>query len=215
MAFVLEESFEVSAPVDRVWAYLIDPERVAPCLPGARLTEVRGEKTFLGEMTVKVGPVKASYQGEVELVEADEGSRRVKMSGKGMEKSGGGSARMSMVSRVESLPDGGSRVVVESELEVAGKLAQFGRGMIEQVGTQIFRQFAECARKELTEGEGAEKEGEEGPGAGPAEAGAATTDPSPAARDADRDDEDALNLLPVFFSALWEKIRGLFGGKRG
>ncbi|NIP59396.1 MAG: carbon monoxide dehydrogenase, partial [Gemmatimonadetes bacterium] len=88
----------------RVWAYLIDPERVAPCLPGARLTEVRDENTFLGEMTVKVGPVKASYQGEVELVEADDAERRVKMTGKGMEKSGGGSARMTMVSRVTPLP---------------------------------------------------------------------------------------------------------------
>ncbi|NIP59395.1 MAG: hypothetical protein GWM92_17540, partial [Gemmatimonadetes bacterium] len=102
---------------------------------------------------------------------------------------------------------GGSRVVVESELEVAGKLAQFGRGMIEQVGKQIFRQFAECAREELT---GTGEEDDEA-GAGPGRAGAATTDPSPAARGADRDDENALNLLPVVFSALWEKIRGLFG----
>lgn len=212
MAFVLEESFEVSAPPDRVWSYLIDPERVAPCLPGARLTEVRDEKTFLGEMTVKVGPVKASYQGEVELVETDEAERRVKMTGKGMEKSGGGSARMTMVSRITSLPDGGSRVVVESELEVAGKLAQFGRGMIEQVGKQIFRQFAECAREELS-GDGSAPEDE--PGGGAAAAGAATTDPSPAARRTVGEEDDALNLVPVVFSALWEKIRALFGGTRG
>jgi len=227
MAFTLEESFEVSAPVDRVWAYLIDPERVAPCLSGARLTDVRDETTFVGEITVKVGPVKASYEGKVRLLEVDEGARRVKMSGEGSERSGGGSAQMTMVSRMTELPGGGTRVEVASELEVVGKLAQFGRGMVEQVGRQLFRQFAECVRDELggdeEEGAGAE-EGAPGsgrPGAPEAvrsrEAGA-TTDPSPAARAAGRSsdargdgDDHALDLLPVLFSALREKIRSLFG----
>lgn len=166
MAIRIEESFQVDAPVEEVWSFLIEPERVVKCLPGASLAGSTGERSYEGTVKVKVGPVTATYKGTVEFTEVDEESHRVTVVGEGMEKAGGGQAKMTMVSTVTALPDGGSEVRVEQDVEVVGKLAQFGRGMVQEVGKQLFSQFTDCARKRLEEGSG-------GGGAGGGEAGAA------------------------------------------
>jgi len=149
MAFRIEETFRVEAPLDRVWPYIIDPHRVVRCLPGAELTGEEGERTYLGRVKVKVGPVTASYAGRAKLAEVDETRHIVRLTGEGRESGGAGSARLAMTSRVIAMPDGGTEIRVEADVDVAGKIVQFGRGMIEGVSRQLFKQFAECVRAEL------------------------------------------------------------------
>src|SRR5215471_7552640 len=117
MAFKIEESFEVQAPVERVWEYLIDPARVAVCLPGAELLESRDDGSYLGAVKVKVGPVAMSYKGVVKFTERDEQERVVRLVGDGREAGGGGSAKLTMVSRITPLANG-SHVVVEAEVDM-------------------------------------------------------------------------------------------------
>lgn len=88
MAFRIEDKFEVKAPIDVVWKFLIDPKQVAQCLPGVKLTEIKDDRTFVGAMTVKIGPVSMSFAGQVQITELDEAQHRVRMSGEGKE--GGG-----------------------------------------------------------------------------------------------------------------------------
>lgn len=225
MAFRVEESFRIDAPPDRVWSYLVDPERVVDCLPGAELLEVVDEDEFRGRINVSVGPVKVAYRGTARFADVDPGARRVRIEARGEEASGPGSASMTMESTVTDV-DGGAQVEVTADVEVAGKIVQFGRGMIETVSGQLFRQFTDCARSTLeASAAGAPTGGEEtgAPGADPSaeargEAAAATTDPSPEARTAasgrDGREDDSLNLVGLVLSALWEKLRGLFGGGR-
>ena len=149
MAFRIEETFRVEAPLDRVWPYLIDPHRVVRCLPGAELTGEEAERTYLGRVKVKVGPVTASYAGRAQLADVDEASHSVRLTGEGRETGGAGSAKLAMTSRVIALTAGATEIRVEAEIDVAGKIVQFGRGMIEGVSKQLFRQFADCVRAEL------------------------------------------------------------------
>jgi carbon monoxide dehydrogenase subunit G len=148
MPFKVEEEFDVQAPVERVWQYLIDPAKVAMCIPGAELLESQDERTFLGGVKVKVGPVTMSYKGLVKFTELDEQAHQVRLVGEGRETGGAGSARMTMLSRVTPIA-GGARVVVQAELDLVGKIVQFGRGMIEEVSRQLFRQFSSCVKQHL------------------------------------------------------------------
>ena len=148
MPFKIEESFDVEAPVQRVWEYLNDPARVAVCLPGAELLESRDDGTYLGAVKVKLGPVAMSFKGVVTFTERDEQARTVRLVGDGREAGGGGSAKLTMLSKITALPNG-SHVVVEAEVDMVGKIVQFGRGMIGEVSKQLFRQFAACAKQQL------------------------------------------------------------------
>src|SRR5919112_788508 len=112
MAMKIEETFQVRAPVDRVWRWLVDPRQVVGCLPGAELTGEEGERTYLGRVKVKVGPVTASYAGRATIVEQDDAAHVVRLQGEGREPTGSGSATMSMTSRMTALPDGGTEVRV-------------------------------------------------------------------------------------------------------
>lgn len=182
----IEERFAVRAPAAAVWAYLIDPRRVVGCLPGAELAEVVDERTFLGNVKIRVGPVTVTYRGKVNLVEVDEARRTVRMTGEGRETAGAGSARMSMESRLSELPGGETEVVVVSEVDVVGRLVQLGRGMIEQVSHQLFQQFSACVRTTLE----AEAAGAAAPGGAPA-----------AAR--------PVRIVPLLLSAMWAALRSL------
>jgi uncharacterized protein len=145
----IQEEFEVDAEPDRVFAYLIDPEEISVCLPGATLDEIKDERTFLGHMTVKVGPVTVGYHGTIEFLELDRAERRVKMQGTGREKGGAGTARMLMESRVEPREGGGARVTVHSDVQLAGRIVRFGRGMIQSVSAQLFKEFAARVRENV------------------------------------------------------------------
>ena len=153
MAFKIEERFEVQAPVERVWKYLIDPKRVVECLPGAELLEQQDERTFLGAIKVKVGPLSMSYKGQAKFTEINEQTHQVRMVGDAREVGGSGSTKVSMLSTVAPLASGGSEVLVNADIDLVGKIVQFGRGMIEEVSRQMFRQFSVCVRQQLEVGD--------------------------------------------------------------
>jgi hypothetical protein len=149
MSIRIEEIFEIQAHPDRVWEYLTDPRQVVNCLPGAELTSVQDDKTFLGRVKVKVGPISTAYAGKVILTERDDANRVVKMTGEGRESGGTGSAKMTMTSSVVGLATGSTEVRVTADIDIVGRIAQFGRGMIESVNKQMFKQFTECVRATL------------------------------------------------------------------
>ena len=153
----IEELFTVDASVETVWKFLLDPAEVATCLPGAKLDGlVEGESdTYRGTMKVKVGPVVSEFRGKATLSDVNEAKHSLKISGTGDDKGGGGSARMTMTCRVQpalDVPEGATQceVAVIAEVELAGKLVRFGRGMIEGVSKQMFKHFVSRARAKLT-----------------------------------------------------------------
>ena len=147
----IEEKFTVAASADDVWAFLIDPERVAAALPGAEITERIDENTYKGGMGVKVGPLAAAYTGTVAF-DLDEEARSAVVHAKGQGKAGMGNADMKMTSRVVSLGPGTAEVTVEAKLTVTGILAQLGRGMMQHVSKKMFKEFTEVLGKELAAG---------------------------------------------------------------
>jgi carbon monoxide dehydrogenase subunit G len=149
MAIRFEQSFAVKAPPDAVWAYLTDPNRIAAAVPGAAITEKVDERTWKGTITVKVGPVSAKYRGTVRFEKLDAAARVAEVSGVGQEATGKGGADMRMTSRLVEKAPGETQVSVASDVNVTGILAQFGRGMIQDVSDQMFRKFADAVRGEL------------------------------------------------------------------
>jgi carbon monoxide dehydrogenase subunit G len=147
MAFRIEDKFEVKAPIDRVWKFLIDPQQVVQCMPGVKLTEIQDDKNFLGAMTLKIGPVSMSFQGKVQITEMDENAHVVRMSGEGRE--GGGWMKGSMASQLTPTSDTDTEVKVNTEVDIAGRALQFGRSLIESIMKQQFQKFADSVRKSL------------------------------------------------------------------
>jgi len=145
----LEHSFEVEAPLDRVWDTMIDIERVAPCLPGAEVTEAGEDGVYEGTFTVKLGPTTASYAGKLELSEIDEAAHRVRMRASGRDKRGQGSAKAT-ISSAMSAAGGVTRVDVDTDFTLTGRLARFGRGgMIEDVSNRLLADFVDCLKARI------------------------------------------------------------------
>jgi carbon monoxide dehydrogenase subunit G len=176
MALQFEHSFVVKAPADRVWAYLTDPFRVAPALPGAAITEQVDERTYAGTITVKVGPVSARYKGKVRFEALDPAAGSAEIVASGQDVSGRGGADMKMKSRIRPRPGGESEISVVSEVNVTGIMAQFGRGLMQDVSNQMFERFTEAMRAEL---EGAALATPAPTGAAPAAAAAPPAAPAP------------------------------------
>ena len=173
--------FRVPADVDSVFATLTDLERVAPCMPGATLEEVDGD-TYTGRMKVKVGPAQMTYRGTAEVTEVDHEAKRAAITARGKETRGSGTASAD-VTAILAEEDGETVVTVHSDLTVTGKPAQFGRGVMADVGTKIIGQFAERLQEMLLESEEAEPVAA-APEAAPSESAAeapATTPSEPAA----------------------------------
>jgi len=146
----LEESFEVDAPVEEVWQALIDVQRVAPCLPGAEITEVGEDGTYRGNFQVKLGPTTAAYRGTLKLESLDAAAHVVTMTANGQDKRGQGSAKATMVSTVAGGEGGATRVHVDTDFTITGRLARFGRGgMIQDISKRLLGDFAACLQEEL------------------------------------------------------------------
>ena len=140
----LQHTFTVPAPVDAAWETLLDVEGIAPCFPGAALTSVEGDD-FAGTVKVKLGPVRVQYAGKGRFVERDEAARRVTLEANGSDKRGNGTAGATVHARLEPAGDGQTRVIiVDTDLKVTGRPAQFGRGVLQDVGGRIIEQFATC-----------------------------------------------------------------------
>ena len=153
MGIPIEKRFVVAAPAAAVWEFLTDPAKVASCLPGAAITGKEDDSTWAGTMTVKVGPVTASYRGKLRFERLDAAAREAEIAASGQETRGKGGADMRMKSRVVERGPRETEVTVASDVNVVGVLAQFGRGMIQDVSDQLFLRFTEAMRRQLEEGE--------------------------------------------------------------
>ncbi|MEV4053984.1 SRPBCC domain-containing protein [Amycolatopsis sp. NPDC049688] len=149
----LDHEFTVPAPIGEVWQAVVDPERVAPCMPGASLTKVDGDK-FSGTVKVKLGPISLLYKGNGEFLEKDEAARKVTIKASGKDSRGAGTAAATVTLTLTET-DGGTHGAVSTDLAITGKPAQFGRGLISEVGGKILDTFAGCLSGKLAPAEGA------------------------------------------------------------
>lgn len=155
MSLTLNETFRVAADPDRVWRFLKSPADVVTCLPGAELVDIIDPQTYVGKVKVKVGPVTAAYSGKAILTQVDDSARRMQIVAEGKETGGPGSAKMTMTGVVIPLAEGGAEVSVDAQIDIAGRVMQIGRGLIESVNKQLFRQFAESVQEKLLAAEAA------------------------------------------------------------
>ena len=196
----LENSFQVSAPPDQVFAYLLDINKVVGCVPGAELTEVVDQSTFKGKVKVKVGPITVAYSGTARISERNDADREATLSAEGRETTGPGSARASAKMRVQTAGEG-SLVTITTEYHIAGRVAQFGRGVMEDVSRRLIGEMANCIQANVETDEPAEDD-----------LAAAVARSSPAPKPA----QAVATAKPVSaFSLLWHLIavrfRRLFG----
>jgi carbon monoxide dehydrogenase subunit G len=144
----LENSFQVGAPPDKVFGYLLDVNKVVGCVPGAELTEVVDQSTFKGKVKVKVGPITVAYSGTARISERDDEHRSATLSADGRETTGSGSARATATMKVQPAGEG-SMVEILTEYHVAGRVAQFGRGVMEDVSKRLIKDMANCIQANL------------------------------------------------------------------
>jgi uncharacterized protein len=199
----LEQSFHIDAPLDDVWAALIDVPRVAPCLPGAEIADQQEDGSYAGTFTIKIGPATAAFRGTLKMETVDEAAHAATMRANGTDKRGQGGAKATIVSRVRA-EDGGSAVDVETDYSIVGRLAGFGRpGMIEAVAGRMMAEFAECLQQRLA----AEPAPTAAPEAGAVPPGMRAVPPPP----------QPVHGIRLLLGVLWDRIRRLFrrgpGGK--
>jgi carbon monoxide dehydrogenase subunit G len=222
----LEQSFDIDAPLETVWAALIDVERVAPCLPGAELTEIGEDGTFHGTFAVKIGPATASYKGTMKLEQVDEATHEVTMRASGTDKRGQGGAKAVMHSTLAEGPRGGTHVQVETDMQITGRLASFSRGgMIQDVSNRLLGEFASCLQSTLQAQQSAPAEptppaeSEVAPGSADQGSSTRVNEPAPAptpARSASVPPAQPAKPISAFrllLGVLRDRLRRLFGRK--
>ena len=150
MTTTISKKFEVNEPIDKVWDYFTDPEKIVVCVPGASLTEKIDDRNYKGGVTLKFGPVKASYAGEITFEEVDEANRKMTLKGKGLDSKGKGSADMLMKGNLTKTANG-TEVDCSMQISIVGKLAQFGARLINDVSDQLFNQFINNFKAKLAE----------------------------------------------------------------
>jgi uncharacterized protein len=145
----LHNDFEVAAPVDRVWDYMLDVEKIAPCMPGAELTEVDDDKNWKGKVTVKVGPVSMAFLGTVTMQERDDAAKRVVLKADGRDSRGKGTANALVTAHLEPSGDG-TKVSIDTALTITGAAAQYARGgMIQDISGRLTKEFADCLQANM------------------------------------------------------------------
>ncbi len=180
----LNNDFEVSAPIEKVWEVINNVELIAPCLPGAQLEEVENDE-YRGFVKVKVGPITAQYKGVAKFVEKDDSNHRVVIRGEGRDTRGAGNAAADITASLESITEG-TRVNVVTDLKITGKVAQFGRGVMADISKKLMGQFADNL-SELLLAEGGNSE-------------------SSISEDSSGQDSEAIDLLSVAGSSIGKKL---------
>lgn len=195
MAIEIRETFEVQAPIDTVWRFVMDPQQVVTCMPGAALDQMVDERTFLGNVKVRVGAITASYKGRVQFTHVDHDDHVMQMLAEGRE-TGGGMAKGTMSSRLRALSAGQTQVVAEASVDLTGRLMQVGRGMIQGVAQQLFQQFVASIKQRLEVSDATVGQG-------------ALLQPA-AAAPPDASEPQAIRVLPLLLRSLWLAIVGFF-----
>ncbi|MCH8917460.1 MAG: carbon monoxide dehydrogenase [Alphaproteobacteria bacterium] len=187
----LENAFEVALPPPEAWALLLDIERIAPCLPGASITEVVDEKNYKGQVALRLGPVALNFVGKVTFVEIDDSGRRARLKAQGTDAKGRGGANAEVEFRIVGAGDG-AKVIIETDLNLFGSIAQYGRGVgiIQATAEQLIGEFADNLARQLAQ---------PSPAAAPAPGGAA-----PQAK--------PISGFRLMFRVLWNAVRRFFGG---
>jgi hypothetical protein len=144
----IENSFAVKAPPDRVYEFLLDVNNVVSCVPGAELSEVVDPNTFKGKVRIKVGPVTVSYNGTARITSRDTDTRTATLEAEGRETTGSGTAQATTIMAVAADGDS-SKVTLTTDFTVVGRIAQFGRGIMEDVSRHLVGQAAECIQSKL------------------------------------------------------------------
>ncbi len=191
----IENSFVVSVPPATAWSILTDIERIAPCVPGATLTETAEDQPYKGSIKVRLGPVSLTFQGEMRFVERDDDAWTARLTAMGREGRNRGTANAEI--QFSLAPEAeGTRVTVETELQLAGSIAQYGRGagVIQTVAESLIGQFTECLEKNIVAA----------PEATAAEASAAPSPPPPPPA-------EALSAFALFIDVVRRMIRRLLG----
>lgn len=198
---LIENAFTVAKPLDQVWDYLLDVHKVAPCMPGAELTETIDDRNWKGRLTMKFGPVSMSFAGSVTLEERDEAAHRVVLHAKGTEQKGKGAADAKVTSWLEAV-DAGTAVKMQADMTLTGAAAQLSRGLLPEVSKRLTQQFADCLGQSIAAAAGA---GEQ--------AAASTSSAAPAATPAAAKPAGGVRLgLAAAWSAVVSFFRRLFGG---
>jgi carbon monoxide dehydrogenase subunit G len=145
----ISKTFVVKASPEATWAFLTDLRRVAQCLPGAAITGQTDDRTYTGTVTMKVGPVTAAFKGTLRFEKIDPEARTAEIAASGQDTRGKGGADMRMTSRVVEKAPGETQVSIASDVKIVGTLAQFGRGIVQDVSDQVFDKFVGAARAQL------------------------------------------------------------------
>lgn len=144
----IESSFDVPVPPERAWDVLMDVPRVIPCMPGATLTETVDDANWKAAVKVKLGPISLAFDTHVKREEADESARLARLLARARESRGRGAATAIIDSRLMAR-DGGTHVDVSTDLQLTGPVAQYGRGIVQDVAQQMVESFAECLKSQL------------------------------------------------------------------
>jgi carbon monoxide dehydrogenase subunit G len=144
----IENEFTVPAKVEDLWDYLLDIERVAPCMPGAELTETVDDHTWKGKVNMRLGPVSLAFAGTVSMDDRDDQAHRIVFHAKGMEQKGKGAANASVTSWLEP-GDGETTVKMTADIQLSGSVAQLSRGLLPEVSRKLTGQFADCLRANM------------------------------------------------------------------
>jgi uncharacterized protein len=199
-----DNSFEVPLPPAQAWKVLLDIERIAPCMPGAELTEVVGKDTYKGRIGVRLGPVALTFAGIVKFEEIDDAKHTARVSAQGTDAKGRGGANAASVFRLE--PAGsGSKVLVHTNLTLSGSVAQYGRGVgiIQATATQIMNQFAKALKDKLAQdGAAAAPVAVASPSAQPSPSIVPSPAPTPVAK--------PISGFALMWQVIWSWFIGLF-----
>jgi carbon monoxide dehydrogenase subunit G len=145
----LNHEFTVNVPVAEAWAILTDLERIAPCLPGAQLTEVEGD-TYRGQVKIKVGPILAQFKGQASFMSRDDVAHKASLKGEGRDTTGKGNASAIITAELTSVTPTSTKCTVHTDLSISGKVAQFGRGALADVSDKLLAQFSENLNQLIT-----------------------------------------------------------------
>ena len=188
-----DNSFDVPLPPAKAWALLMDIPRIAPCMPGAELTQIVDPRNFKGRIAVRLGPVALTFDGRVAFDSVDDVNQTARVKAQGSDAKGRGAANATAMFRIEPAA-AGSKVLIHTDLTLSGAVAQYGRGvgMIQATAAQLVGQFADNLRARLAQGESVAS-----PNAPPAPLSA-----------------KPISGLTLLVRVIWSKLAGLFSGQR-
>jgi uncharacterized protein len=224
----IQNDFIVDAPLERVWSYVLDVTKVAPCMPGAELTETVDDTTWKGKVAIKLGPVSMGFAGTVTMTERDDQAHHVVLKADGREQRGRGAASALITADMMADAGGGTKVAFITDLTITGAAAQYGRGMIQDISAKMTGEFASCLKANIGAEEAAAVQAEQA-----ASAPAAPPVPAPGRETGSPPAQPAAAAPPLVtyvtakpvkglrlgLWAMWQAVlrffRRLFGGGRG